>query len=85
MVYKKSFINNFIFLMFLIFLNLTLVNKAYASEVKVNRKEALLLGLKQISDETKNLKDMRDIRFEKLKKDLDDFIEIGRASCRERV
>lgn len=77
MVYKKSFINNFIFLMLLIFLNITIVNKAYASEVKVNRKEALLLGLKQISDETKNLKDMRDIRFEKLKKDLDDFIEKG--------
>ena len=46
MVYKKSFINNFIFLMLLIFLNITLVNKAYASEVKVNRKEALLLDLK---------------------------------------
>lgn len=43
-------------------------DKAFANEPKINRKEALILGLKQISEEAMNLKDMRDIRFEKLKK-----------------
>ena len=77
MIYKKSFINNFIFLM-LLFLSFFIVKReSLANEVKVNRKETLFLGLKQISDETMNLKDMRDVRFEKLKKDLEEFTEEG--------
>ena len=76
-MYKKSFISNFIFLMLLILPFFGFADKAFANEPKINRKEALILGLKQISEEAMNLKDMRDIRFEKLKKDLDDFIEKG--------
>ena len=63
--------------MLLILPFLGFADNTFASEPKVNRKEALILGLKQISEEAMNLKDMRDIRFEKLKKDLDDFIEKG--------
>ena len=65
MVYKKSFINNFIFLMLLFLSFFILKRESLANEVKVNRKETLFLGLKQISDETMNLKDMRDVRFKK--------------------
>ena len=76
-MYKKSFISNFIFLMLLFLPFFGFADKAFANEPKVSRKEALILGLKQISEEAMNLKDMRDIRFEKLKKDLDDFTEKG--------
>lgn len=84
MVYKKKFISNFIFLMLLILPFFGQVNRTCASEVKVNRIENLLLGLKQISEEAMNLKDMRDVRFEKLKKDLDNFIDKGSSKLSEK-
>lgn len=84
MVYKKSFINNFIFLMLLFLPFFGFAKKSFAKDTKLDRKEALLLGLKQISEETINLKDMRDIRFEKLKKDLDDFIEKGSTKISDK-
>ncbi|WP_276885313.1 glucosaminidase domain-containing protein [Anaerococcus lactolyticus] len=77
MVYKKKLINNFIFLMLLILPFFALSNISFADEAKVNRRDTLLLGLKQISEEAMNLKDMRDIRFDKLKKDLDEFTKKG--------
>lgn len=84
MVYKKSFINNFIFLMLLFLPFFGFAKKSFAIDAKFDRKEALLVGLKQISEETINLKDMRDIRFEKLKKDLDDFIENGSTKISDK-
>lgn len=84
MVYKKSFINNFIFLMLLFLPFFGFAKKSFAKDAKLDRKEALLVGLKQISEETINLKDMRDIRFEKLKKDLDDFIENGSTKISDK-
>lgn len=77
MVYKKKLISNFIFLMLLILPFFALLNISFADEAKVNRRDTLLLGLKQISEEAMNLKDMRDIRFDKLKKDLDEFTKKG--------
>lgn len=84
MLYKKSFINNFIFLMLLFLPFFGFAKKSLAKDAKLDRKEALLVGLKQISEETINLKDMRDIRFEKLKKDLDDFIENGSTKVSDK-
>lgn len=77
MVYKKKFVSNFIFLMLLILPFFVFRRDVFAKETKVNTKETLLLGLKQISEEAMNLKDMRDIRFEKLKKDIDEFTKKG--------
>ena len=83
-MYKKRFISNFICLMLLILPFFGFYIKSFANELKVDRKQTLMLGLKQISEEAMNLKDMRDIRFEKLKKDLDDFIDKGSTKISEK-
>lgn len=84
MVYKRDLINNLIFLMLFISVFFIKANTVFAKEVKVKTENTLILGLKQISDETMNLKDMRDIRFDKLKKDLDEFIEKGSSKISEK-
>lgn len=83
MVYKKKLINNLMFLMILFSLVFIRPSKSYAGEIEVKTEDKLILGLKQISAETLNLKDMRDIRFEKLKKDLDEFTEKGSSKIPE--
>ncbi len=84
MIYKRVLINNLIFLMLLISVFFIKADTAFAKEVKVKTENTLILGLKQISEETMNLKDMRDIRFDKLKKDLDEFTEKGSRKISEK-
>ncbi len=84
MVYKRLKINKYMFLMLLFSLFFFRVRDSYAKEVEVKTEVKLRLGLKQISEETMNLKDMRDIRFGKLKKDLDDFTEKGSTKISEK-
>lgn len=84
MVYKKVLINNLMFLMLFISIFFIKLDTSFAKEVEVKTEVNLLLGLKQISEETMNLKDMRDIRFDKLKKDLDDFTEKGSTKISEK-
>lgn len=72
MLYKKSIVNNLMFLMLASFL--VFMPRAHASESDPKRDE-LIRGLERISKETINLRDMRDIRFEKLARDLEDFLK----------
>ena len=74
MINKKNKIILSILLLSAIFIK---PSKTYASENDKDIKESLMNGLRLISEETMNLKDMRDIRFEKFKKDLDQFTEKG--------
>nr|WP_072537475.1 glucosaminidase domain-containing protein [Anaerococcus mediterraneensis] len=74
MINKKNKIILAILLLSAIFIK---PSETYASENDKDIKESLMNGLRLISEETMNLKDMRDIRFEKFKKDLDEFIEKG--------
>lgn len=80
-MYKKNIINNLIFLMVFVIIS----SFIFISRASDDTKLSLLEGLNLIDKETMNLRDMRDIRFEKLKSDLDDFInkdykDIGKGS-----
>lgn len=84
MVYKRVLINNLMFLMLFVSLFFVKSETVFAEEIKVKTEDTLILGLKQISEETMNLKDMRDIRFNKLKKDLEEFREKGSSKISDK-
>lgn len=84
MVYKRVLINNLMFLMLFLSVFFIKIDTSFAKEVEVKTEVKLILGLKQISEETMNLKDMRDIRFGKLKKDLEEFKDKGSAKISEK-
>ena len=84
MVYKRVLINNLMFLMLFVSLFFVKSETVFAKEIKVKTEDTLILGLKQISEETMNLKDMRDIRFNKLKKDLEEFREKGSSKISDK-
>ena len=82
--YQKNKKNKIILVVFLLTAIFFSPHKTYASDNSKDIKESLMSGLRLISEETMNLKDMRDIRFEKFKKDLDEFIEKGSEKVPEK-
>ncbi len=84
MIYKKNIFSSLIFLMAIVISFINFAKISYADKDKKPTKDSLLDGLRQISAETYNLKDMRDIRFNKLKKDLEEFKDKGSAKISEK-